>query len=134
MLTPAINLKKKLASGAPVIGVMATDHVWPFLVELCQQGGLDYLIIDSEHGYHTDEEVAHVCQVGRLAGFPVLRRVISCEVPEIRRAMDLGPCGLLLPCVETVEQLDLVQETILMPPRGKRRPGSGLLLATSRIG
>ena len=98
MLTPAIRLKEKLASGAPVVGAMATDHVWPLLVELCQQGGLDYLVIDREHGCHTDETVAHVCQVARLADFPVIMRTVSCEMSEVRRAMDMGPCGLLLPC------------------------------------
>lgn len=37
MLTPAIRLREKLATNAPVVGVMATDHVWPLLVELCKQ-------------------------------------------------------------------------------------------------
>ncbi|MBN2291664.1 MAG: hypothetical protein JXM70_04520, partial [Pirellulales bacterium] len=123
MLTPAIRMKEKLSSGEPVVGVMATDHVWPLLVELCRQGGFDYLIIDREHGCHSDEVVAHVCQTARLAGFPVLMRVVSCETSEIRRAIDMGPCGLLLPCVESTEQLDMARDAMLMPPRGKRRPG-----------
>ena len=123
MLKPAIRLKEKLATGLPVVGVMATDHVWPLLVEICQKGGIDYLVIDREHGYHTDDVVAHVCQVARLAGFPVLMRTVSCEMSELRRAVDLGPCGLLLPCIESTGQLDTVRDAVLMPPRGKRRPG-----------
>ena len=123
MLTPAIQLREKLASNVPVVGVMATDHVWPLAVELCQLGGLDYLVIDREHGYHTDEVVAHVCQLARIAGFPVIMRTVSCETSEIRRAIDLGPCGLLLPRVETTEELDRVRDAVFMPPRGKRRPG-----------
>ena len=130
MLTPAIRMKEKLASGKPVVGIMATDHVWPLLVELCKLGGLDYLIVDREHGYHTDEEVAQVCQVARLADFPVLMRVVSCETSVIRRALDMGPCGLLLPCIESTQQLDMARDAMLMPPRGKRRPGgNGQLLA-----
>ena len=123
MLKPAAELKSKLESDEVVIGLMATDQAWPFLVEICQSGGLDYLIIDREHGHFSDELVSHICQVGRLAGFPVLMRVVSCEESIVRRAMDLGPCGLLLPCVESTEQLDLVQKAVLMPPRGRRRPG-----------
>ncbi len=123
MLTPAKRLKEKLASDVPVVGLMATDHVWPLLVELCRLSNLDYLVIDREHGPHSEEVVAHVCQVGRLAGFPVLMRTVSCETSTIRRAMDMGPCGLLLPCIENTAQLDMVQEAVLMPPRGKRRPG-----------
>lgn len=123
MLKPAAELKAKLATEEPVIGLMATDQAWPFLVEICQNSGLDYLIIDREHGHFSDELVSHICQVGRLANFPVLMRVVSCETSIIRRAVDLGPCGLLLPCVESTGQLDQVREALLMPPRGRRRPG-----------
>lgn len=123
MLSPAIALKKKLAGNDPVVGAMATDHVWPLLVELCRDGGLDYLVIDCEHGCHGDEQVAHACQVGRLIDFPVLVRVISREMSVIRRAMDLGPCGLIVPCVESAGELDDVRNAALMPPRGIRRPG-----------
>ncbi len=123
MLKPGKELKQKLATDELVIGLMATDHAWPFLVEICRSGGLDYLVVDCEHGSFSDELVAHICQIGRLAGFPVLVRAISCEATVIRRIIDLGPCGILLPCVESTEQLDQVSEAILMPPRGRRRPG-----------
>ena len=123
MLNPAKRLREKLASNEMVIGVMAIDHVWPRLVELCQQSGLDYLIVDREHGPHSDELVAQVCQVGRLADFPVLMRTGSCEMSELRRAVDLGPCGLILPAVDSIEQLDAARDALWMPPRGKRRPG-----------
>lgn len=123
MLTPAERLNQKLASGQPVVGLMATDHAWPSLVEVCQKGGLDYLVVDCEHGEFSDELVAHICQIGRLAGFPVLVRTISCEVTVVRRTIDLGPCGILVPCVESTEQMDQVQQGVYMPPRGRRRPG-----------
>jgi 4-hydroxy-2-oxoheptanedioate aldolase len=123
MLTPAKRLKNQLAANETVVGLMATDHAWPHLVEIAQQGGLDYLIIDREHGSFSDELVAHICQVARLANFPVLVRAISSEVDVLRRLIDLGPCGILLPCVESTDQLDQAAQAILMPPRGRRRPG-----------
>ena len=123
MLKPAAELKAKLATDELVIGMMATDEASPFLVEICKTVGLDYLIIDREHGKFSDELVSHICQVGRLANFPVLLRTVSCEMSIVRRAIDMGPCGLLLPCVESTEQLDEVQDAVQMPPRGRRRPG-----------
>ena len=123
MLLPAKKLKEKIASGSPVIGMMAMDHVWPLLVDLCMQSGLDYLIVDCEHGSHSDEQVERVCHTARLAQFPVLVRAISCEPSVLRRIMDLGACGLILPCVDDVDQVEAIQEAVLMPPRGKRRPG-----------
>ncbi len=123
MLTTGRELKEKLTTDELVIGLMATDHAWPFLVEICQTSGLDYLVIDSEHGDFSDELVSHICQVGRLANFPVLVRTISCEMSILRRVIDLGPCGILLPCVESEGQLNQVQQAIQMPLRGRRRPG-----------
>ncbi|MDG2126459.1 MAG: aldolase/citrate lyase family protein [Fuerstiella sp.] len=123
MLSTAKRLKEQLASDQPVIGLMSTDHAWPFLVEVCQTGGLDYLVIDCEHGDFSDELVSHICQIGRLADFPVLVRTLSCELSVVRRTIDLGPCGILIPNVESGAQLDQVREAILMPPRGRRRPG-----------
>lgn len=123
MLTPAMRLKEKLASGIPVVGMMETDHVWPLLVEVCQRAGLDYLVVDNEHGAFSSELIAHICQIGRLAEFPVMMRTVSCEMSVLRKAIDMGPCGLLLPCVESAAQLDAVRDAVRMPPRGKRRPG-----------
>jgi len=123
MLTPGKTLKEKLASDQPVIGLMATDHAWPHLVEICQNAGLDYLVVDSEHGDFSDELVSQICQIGRLTNFPVLVRTISSEPTVIRRTLDLGPCGILLPNVESADELDTVQSVVYMPPRGRRRPG-----------
>ena len=100
-----------------------TFHLWQGLVEIIRNAGYDYMIVDMEHGAHSDELVADVCATGRLIEFPVIVRPISHEYPIIRRAIDLGPCGLLLPCVESAQVLDAVRESIYMPPRGKRRPG-----------
>jgi 2-keto-3-deoxy-L-rhamnonate aldolase RhmA len=123
MLKPAADLKKKLDTQEPVIGLMATDQAWPFLVEICKNSGLDYLVVDREHGAFSDELVSHLCQVGRLMDFPVLVRAVSCEMSVVRRIVDLGPSGLLLPCVESTDELDQVQQAVQMPPRGRRRPG-----------
>jgi 2-keto-3-deoxy-L-rhamnonate aldolase RhmA len=122
-MNPAAALTERINREQMTTGVLATDHIWPRLVEICKLAGLDYIIVDREHGPHTDQEVAQACQIGRLLGFPVLVRVISCEYDAVRRAIDLGPCGLMFPCVEEPHQLDMVREAVLMPPRGRRRPG-----------
>lgn len=123
MLTPAIQLRKKIDSGERVMGIMATDLLSPVLIEIAKQAGIDYIVVDREHGAFSDEAVAEFCRVGRLAKFAVLVRTISCEASVLRRTIDLGPCGILLPNVESSEQLDCVADTIQMPPEGSRRPG-----------
>ena len=41
----------------------------------------------------------------------------------MRLAMDLGPCGLLVPYVESLETMQLIQDAVYLKPRGRRRPG-----------
>ena len=119
----ARQLRDKVARGEITTGALATDHLWPELVEYLQRSGLDYLIIDQEHGVHGDELVARVCALGRMTDFPVLIRPIDCTYSTIRRSIDRGPCGFLLPSVESAADLDQVRDSIYMPPRGRRRPG-----------
>lgn len=122
-MMPARELKRKIRQKLPATGVIATYHLWTGLVELVQKAGMDYLIVDMEHGAFGEDLVAEVCTIGRLLEFPVLIRPLYHEYPLLRRSMDLGPCGLLLPCVDSAETLDRVREGIRLPPRGRRRPG-----------
>jgi 2-keto-3-deoxy-L-rhamnonate aldolase RhmA len=122
-MEPALTLRRKLAAGDLVTGVLATRHFWPGLVEVVKNAGLDYLIIDLEHLTHDHETVAEGCALGRLIGFPVFLRPPQAEFTAIRLAMDLGPCGLLVPSVESAETMQGIQDAVWMPPRGKRRPG-----------
>ncbi|MDA7922797.1 hypothetical protein N9B73_13705, partial [Verrucomicrobiales bacterium] len=85
MLTPAIHLKEKLARDERVMGIMATDVLSPVLVEVAKQAGIDYIVVDREHGAFSDETVAEFCRVGRLANVAVLVRTISCEASVVRR-------------------------------------------------
>lgn len=119
----ARRLMDKVKRGTITTGVLATDLLWPQLVEFLQGAEIDYLIIDQEHGVHSDNLAAEVCALGRQVGFPVLLRPVDTQASTIRRAIDRGPCGLLLPTVQSAEQLDVVRDCIWMPPRGSRRPG-----------
>jgi 4-hydroxy-2-oxoheptanedioate aldolase len=122
-MQPAADLKLRLAKNELTLGVLITDHLWPRLIEICKQAGLHYAIVDQEHGPHSDEAVAHACQIARLADFPLIVRCVSTDFTVVRRAIDMGPSGLMFPCVDTTQQLDVVRDAIRMPPRGKRRPG-----------
>jgi len=119
----AADLKQRINDRELTLGVLGTDHVWPGLVPLLRSAGLHYLIVDMEHGSHSTETVEQICTIARHSGFAVLIRVVSADYSIVRKAVDLGPCGLMLPCTETPEQLDAIRDAIWMPPRGKRRPG-----------
>jgi len=116
-------LKQKINDKSLAVGVLATFHFWPGLVELAIRADLDYIIIDLEHLTFSHEVVAEACAIGRRADFPILIRPPAAEFTPVRLAMDLGPCGLLIPYVETMATLNIVREAVYMKPRGRRRPG-----------
>ena len=122
-MQPAIKLRHAISGNKPVIGILLSNHIWLELIEVCREAGLDYVIIDSEHLQHDVQQIADACMLGRMTNFPVLLRPATTDAASIRMAMDLGPCGLLLPMIETAEQLDEVTRGAYMPPRGGRRPG-----------
>lgn len=122
-MDPARRLREKIDRRELTTGILVTDHLWTDLVEITQRAGLDYLIVDMEHGAASTDLIAEVCATGRRLGFPVLLRPRSNDYAAIRLAVDLGPCGFLLACVETAADLDVVRDGLLLPPHGRRRPG-----------
>jgi 2-keto-3-deoxy-L-rhamnonate aldolase RhmA len=119
----ARRLREKISRRAPTTGLLVSDHLWTDLVEIASRAEIDYLIVDMEHGSASTDLVAEVCAAGRRTGFPVLVRPHSNDYATLRLAVDLGPCGFLLACVETPGDLDVVRDSIFLPPRGRRRPG-----------
>lgn len=117
-------LRKKIAdSSAITTGIICTNHFRPAMVEMAMQAGLDYLIIDLEHVTHEAERVGEACAIGRRENFPILIRPPAADYTPVRMAMDLGPCGLLVPYVETPEDMREIRSAIYLKPRGRRRPG-----------
>ena len=41
----------------------------------------------------------------------------------IRKYLDMGPAGLMLPWIERQEQMEALREAVFLPPKGKRGPG-----------
>ena len=122
-MKPARRVIDRVAKGDLTTGVLLTEQLFPQIVEYCSTAGLSYMIIDREHGAFGDERVAEVCALGRVTDFAVLLRPIDCAYATIRRSIDMGPCGFLLPSVASAADLDAVRDAIYMPPRGQRRPG-----------
>ena len=122
-MLPAKRLRERLARHEITTGVLATQHCWPDLVEISFRAGLDYLIIDGEHGMASPELIAECCAIGRHLEFPVLLRPQNNGYATLRLSMDLGPCGFLLACVDSAAQLDDISKAVWLPPRGERRPG-----------
>lgn len=121
--------KAKLLAGKLVFG-MIHSLAHPAVAELIGLAGYDFVMIDGEHGLGNDS--AHMACLHAVAATPanVILRVPGHEPAPIRRALDLGFEGLLIPDVRNVRQAQNVVDCCFFPPRGKRGFAAGLLRAS----
>lgn len=64
---------------------------------------VDFVFIDTEHTPIPRDAVSAMCMMYKGVGLPALVRVVDAE--EARQALDGGAAGVVLPYVETVEQV-----------------------------
>ena len=113
------RLRKTLLSGGQALGVWLQSGE-PAFAEIAGLSGLDFFIVDLEHGPGDVRTVMEMMRAasGSLATGVV--RVPSSEPIQIRRMLDAGAGGVLVPMVETAEEARCVVEACRYPPRGRR--------------
>lgn len=109
----------------PLIGMWVCSGS-PLVAEICAGSGLDWLLIDAEHGALGLESIQ--LQLQAIAAYPItpLVRVPVNDVVLIKQYLDLGAQNLLVPMVNTPEQAAAAVSASLYPPRGVRGVGSAL--------
>jgi len=95
----------------------------PFLTEMMAKAGFDWLVVDMEHGTSGQAELVGLIQVIELAGLPALVRVGDNNPYLIKRAMDAGACGVIVPMVKSVDDILAARDALYYPPTGKRGVG-----------
>lgn len=118
--------KARLLDDEPVYGFLhALAH--PHVAELMGLSGGDFVVIDGEHGLGGESE--HVSCIQALSATPAtsILRVPGHELAPIKRALDQGVEGILVPDVRTPEQAQAVAGACFYPPRGTRGFSAGTL-------
>ena len=110
-----------LQSGGMKLGTIVTiDH--PAIVEIARIAGFDWLWIDGEHGRFNEVSAAVACAVG-AGGGPTFVRLPDRSATAIKRFLDIGCDGIILPQVSSAEEVDEIARAALYPPRGERSVG-----------
>lgn len=111
-------LREKLARG-PVNGVIIVTNA-PACVEILGYAGLDYVIIDTEHGANDIAEVEHMVRAAEIGGLTPLVRVTKNDPKIILRAMDVGAQGVLVPQVNSAAEAREAVLAVKYAPEGER--------------
>jgi 4-hydroxy-2-oxoheptanedioate aldolase len=90
------------------------------VMECLGRTGLDFVIIDNEHGPFEAESSADFIRAAELGGLTPFARVREISRPAVLKLLDVGAKGLIVPCVETVEQVEKLVEYAKYAPIGKR--------------
>jgi 4-hydroxy-2-oxoheptanedioate aldolase len=98
----------------------------PVTARLVAAAGLDYVVIDLQHGTATEQDLPALTMAIRLAGAAPVGRVRHAHPADIGRALDLGCDGVIVPNVESAEQAAAVAGACRFPPAGYRS-GGGVL-------
>jgi 2-dehydro-3-deoxyglucarate aldolase len=102
------------------------DH--PLMTELIVKSGVfDWLVVDMEHGGADFSSMAQQIQIIDLAGCTPIVRVGFNDPYQIKRALDAGAGGIIVPMTMDADDAKRAVDSIYYPPRGSR--GVGLFRA-----
>src|SRR3954462_13179682 len=97
------RLRAKLAADQPVYGLWVTLES-PSITEMAVALGLDWVVIDAEHGHLDWTDIANHLRAAARSDTVALVRIAELNVGLIKRALDVGADGVVVPWVESAEQ------------------------------
>src|SRR4249920_3373290 len=98
------RLREKLAKDYAVYGLWVTLES-PSVTEMAVALGLDWVVIDAEHGHLDWKEIVEHLRATVRSDTVALVRLAELNSGLIKRALDIGADGVVIPGIETVEQL-----------------------------
>ena len=116
------SIKQLLRSGKTTIGSwMQLPH--PSVAEIMAHGEFDWVAVDLEHGAVSCERLADLFRAFESKGTAPFVRVAQAASKDIKQALDAGCRGLIVPMIETREQIEAVIAWAQYPPDGTRGVG-----------
>lgn len=120
MNKPIVNpLKAKLALGQAVLGVWSIIPS-PVVVEIFALGGIDFAILDMEHGIFDVTALDGCVRACEAAGAVPLVRIPGLNPSAAQWALDLGAHGIVVPQVGNATDVEDVVKMAKYAPMGRR--------------
>ena len=112
-------IQEKFQRGELSVGTF-TQLGSPIAVECLGRTGLDYVLIDTEHCAVGVEFLTAAITAADAAGITPLVRINEISRSAVLQPLDYGAQGLIVPAVETVEQVAELVRYAKFPPVGNR--------------
>ncbi len=116
------RVKQLLHSGKLTLGSwIQIGH--PDIAEIMANMGFDWLVLDNEHGPYSTETTQVLIQAMSSTETVPLVRVPWNDMVEIKRALDVGAYGVVIPWVNSKEEALYAVRACRYPPVGVRGVG-----------
>lgn len=116
------SFRNQLLSNETLIGTLVATPS-PEIVELLASLDFDWLFIDAEHGAFGPEQIVSLLQAAHDC--PCLVRIPGPDEAWIKKVLDAGAAGIIVPQINTLEEALAVVNYSKYPPQGKRGVGLG---------
>jgi 2-keto-3-deoxy-L-rhamnonate aldolase RhmA len=113
------TLRERIRAGGATRGTMLNLGS-ALAAEVCALSGFDWLLVDLEHGAGGEEALVGQILAGAAHGVPVIVRVESAERIRMGHVLDLGVAGVMLPRLNTPDEVREALRHLWYPPQGDR--------------
>jgi len=115
-------IRQSLHENKPSVGSwMQIPHA--SVAEIMGQAGYDWVAVDMEHGAIGVHQLPDLFRALELGGTLPLARLAQSQTKDCKQALDAGAGGVIVPMVESAEQLMQVRDACRWPPAGTRGVG-----------
>ncbi|KAL6005669.1 hypothetical protein ACLOJK_006240 [Asimina triloba] len=123
------SLKSRLAAGETLYGIFLLGFS-PTLAEIAGLAGYDFAVIDMEHGPGGISDALPSLHALAATGTPSILRVPESTETWAKKALDLGPQGIMFPMIEGPKSARKAVSYCKFPPDGIRGSAHPLVRAS----
>jgi 4-hydroxy-2-oxoheptanedioate aldolase len=113
------DLRRRLGRGEVTYGTFL-GAASPVTAEVCAAAGVDWVLLDLEHGAGGEEQARDVIPAAASYSVPTIVRVESTERIRAGRLLDLGATGVMFPRIDTAAEAAACVRHLRYPPAGDR--------------
>ena len=113
------DFRSRVLAGETLIGSFS-DLASPLAAELLGRAGMDWTVLDLEHGAATEADLLPLLYAVGTTSMAAIVRPQSAERLRVGRALDLGAGGIMLPQLRSIEEVREAVSFLRYPPIGAR--------------
>lgn len=119
-------MKASLKRGEVLVGTFVLEFGGSAIATLLASAGADFIIADLEHSSFSIETMGRIIRNARGSNLPCIVRVPTLERHFVSRVLDAGATGVMIPRVESCQDIEKIKKWTKYAPEGDRGVAFGI--------